>query len=219
MELNNVLIGDGKGMLISEGKELPWMHLLGMFFAVKLLIKSALFVVPRNFALNSKYALKKLLLILICLTPISAFANFEHPIIDSVVVEKAQRKMYLISDGVKYREFSVSLGDRPIGHKQRRGDQRTPEGKYTIGFRNSNSRYHLSLRISYPNAQDKGKANALGVHPGGNIAIHGLPNGMGGEPAAFRNRDWTNGCIAVTNEEIKEIWLLVKHGTAIDIRP
>lgn len=206
-------------MLTREGKELPRMDLFRMFFAVNLLIKSARLIVPRHFVLRSKVGLKKLLLILFCLIPISGSANVGYPNIDSVVIEKAQRKMYLFSEGVKYREFSVSLGDSPIGHKQRQGDQRTPEGKYTIGFRNANSRYHLSLRISYPNAEDKGKANALGVHPGGNIAIHGLPNGMGGEPAAFRNRDWTDGCIAVTNEEIKEIWLLVKHGTPIDIRP
>ena len=139
--------------------------------------------------------------------------------IDAVLVEKANRKMYLISDGRKYREYNISLGDNPIGHKQQEGDQRTPEGNYIIDYRNPNSRYHLSLHINYPNEQDKASAKRRGVSPGGDIFIHGLPNGLGFIPSAFSGKDWTDGCIAVNNKEIEEIWALVKNGTPIEIRP
>lgn len=169
-------------------------------------------------SLHSMRVMKKLLISLLLFVPIFALANTENPNIDSVLVEKAKRKMYLISGGVTYREYSISLGDNPIGHKQQEGDQKTPEGKYTIDYRNPNSRYHLSLHITYPNKDDKKTAKEMGVSPGGDIFIHGLPNGIGWMPAAFEGRDWTDGCIAVTNAEIKEIWALVKNGTPIEIR-
>lgn len=142
-----------------------------------------------------------------------------EPTADAVLVEKSKRKMYLIHDGQKYKEYSISLGDNPIGHKQEEGDEKTPEGEYVIDYRNPNSRYHLSLHISYPNKQDKKSAEKRGVSPGGDIFIHGLPNGTGLFPFAFKNRDWTDGCIAVSNDEIKEIWRLVKNGTPIKILP
>lgn len=194
------------------------MYRYSSFFALNILIKTTRFDLP-NVTLDYNHALKKLCVILIYLLPISALAEFAHPKIDSVLIEKSQRKMYLLSGGITYREFDVSLGDNPVGHKKQRGDKRTPEGKYTINYRNPNSRYHLSLHITYPNKGDKDRANALGVNPGGDIFIHGLPNGLESEQAAFQYRDWTAGCIAVTNSEIKEIWQLVKNGTAIEIRP
>lgn len=146
-------------------------------------------------------------------------ASVDLPIADSVLIEKAKRKMYLIHNDQVFREYDISLGDSPVGHKQQRGDEKTPEGSYVIDFRNPNSRYHLSLHINYPSKTDKERARRLGVNPGGDIYIHGLPNGMGLVPALFEGRDWTDGCIAVNNDQIEEIWKLVKNGTPIEIRP
>lgn len=146
-----------------------------------------------------------------------AFSQTIHPDIDLVVIEKAKRKMYLISNGETYREFYISLGENPVGHKQERGDDKTPEGRYTIDYRNPYSRFHLSLHITYPSEGDVERANQQGVDPGDEIFIHGVPNGK--KKAAFQYTDWTNGCIGVTNSEMKEIWQLVKNGTVIEIRP
>lgn len=141
------------------------------------------------------------------------------PIISKVLVLKSERKMQLLAGESIAREYRISPGDNPIGHKQQQGDERTPEGHYLIDFRNPQSRYHRSLHITYPNAADKQNAKARDVSPGGDIFIHGLPNGMGLMESAFVGRDWTDGCIAVTNSEIEEIWRLVKNGTPIEIRP
>ncbi len=146
-------------------------------------------------------------------------ANSDSPIADSVLIEKAKRKMYLIHNDKSFREYDISLGDSPVGHKQQQGDEKTPEGNYLIDFRNPDSHYHLSLHINYPSKTDKANARRLGVNPGGDIFIHGLPNGMGLLPVLFKGRDWTDGCIAVSNSEIEEIWKLVKNGTPIEIRP
>ncbi len=141
------------------------------------------------------------------------------PMADKVLVEKSARKLFLIHNDKAYKEYAISLGDNPIGHKQQQGDERTPEGNYLIDYRNPQSKYHLSLHISYPNAADKARATIRGVNPGGDIFIHGLPNGFDGFGALHRLSDWTDGCIAVTNEEIEEIWKLVENGTPIKIRP
>jgi len=138
---------------------------------------------------------------------------------DYVKVFKAKREMVLYRHGEPIKRYHVSLGDNPIGHKQQQGDEKTPEGIYTIDFRNPKSSYHLSLHINYPNVEDKRKAKQRGVHPGGDIFIHGLPNGMGAMAKLFLNRDWTDGCIAVNNQEIEEIWRLVRDGTRIEILP
>jgi len=143
----------------------------------------------------------------------------ELPIAEFVLVEKSARKMYLIHDGKKYREYTISLGDSPKGHKKQEGDEKTPEGSYVLDFRNPKSKYHLSIHINYPNKEDKQQAKDRGVSPGGDIFIHGLPNGFGSTPSAFVERDWTDGCIAVMNDEIEEMWKLVKNGTPIEIRP
>jgi murein L,D-transpeptidase YafK len=138
---------------------------------------------------------------------------------DKIVVEKAARRMALLRDGTTLRSYDVSLGSDPIGHKQQEGDGRTPEGLYTIDFKNVRSRFHLSLRVSYPSAQDREAARQRGVPPGGDIMIHGLPRGLGSLGDFHLARDWTDGCVAVTNREIEEIWALVDTGTAIEIRP
>jgi len=138
-----------------------------------------------------------------------------------IIVYKEARKMELLDGNDKImRRYNIALGANPQGHKTEEGDEKTPEGIYEISGRNPNSRYHLSLRISYPNAQDIAGAARLGVSPGGDIMIHGLPNDAGWWGFFYRfNNRWTNGCIAVTNQEIKEIWNLVADGTPIDIRP
>ncbi len=139
--------------------------------------------------------------------------------VDLVVVEKSQRKMVLLSNGTEIRTYDIALGGNARGHKMQQGDRRTPEGRYVIDYRNPKSRYHLSLHISYPNAQDRARARRRGLNPGGMIMIHGSPNHWQRAEALLKGVDWTNGCIAVTNAEIEEIWSLVEDGTPIEIKP
>src|SRR5687768_206805 len=138
---------------------------------------------------------------------------------DSIVVDKAQRKLTLYHRGSPVRTYLVALGQQPVGDKIRRGDMRTPEGVFRIEARNPQSRYHLALRISYPDAAHSARARALGVSPGGDIMIHGLPKRQAWVGSAHRDFDWTEGCIAVTNAEIEEIWSAVPVGTPIHIKP
>ena len=136
-----------------------------------------------------------------------------------IVIQKAKRQMDLFSHGKVLRSYKVSLGRNPVGAKTRQGDMRTPEGLYTIDARYAQSEYHRALHISYPNAANRARARKLGVDPGGDILIHGLPNGLGYIGKAHRLWDWTRGCIAVTNGEIDEIFRLVPNGTVVEIRP
>ena len=136
-----------------------------------------------------------------------------------VLVEKAERRLSLIRDEVVIRTYHVALGGDPTGPKRREGDSRTPEGHYKIDFKNQSSRFHLSLRVSYPDDRDRARAQSENVSPGGDIMIHGLPNGLGWLGASHLAYDWTDGCIAVTNAEIEEIWSLIDVGTPIEIRP
>ncbi|MCR4264905.1 murein L,D-transpeptidase family protein [Nitratireductor sp. ZSWI3] len=137
---------------------------------------------------------------------------------DHIVVSKADKAMYLFRDDRILRRYRISMGSNwKDGHKQREGDERTPEGAYVIDWRNPNSMAHLSLHISYPNAADQEAARRQGYHPGGNIMIHGLPNGWGALGAIHHLLDWTDGCIAVSNAEMREIWSLVPNGTPIEI--
>lgn len=131
---------------------------------------------------------------------------------DFILVDKSERRMRLLRGGKVLRSYSILLGDAPKGHKRQQGDERTPEGEYRISGRNPNSRFHLSLRVSYPNAADRKQAQARGVDPGGDIMIHG------GTPPGYR-RDWTDGCLALTDREIEEVWSLVPTGTPIRIDP
>jgi tetratricopeptide (TPR) repeat protein len=138
---------------------------------------------------------------------------------DRIVVEKKERLLSLMSQGEVLKTYRVALGGNPSGPKESHNDNKTPEGTYTIDGRNRQSHYHLSLHISYPNAKDKKRAKELGVAPGGDIMIHGLKNGWSWVGDSHRESDWTQGCIAVTDEEIEEIAKLVPNGTAVEIRP
>jgi murein L,D-transpeptidase YafK len=138
---------------------------------------------------------------------------------DSIVVEKSQHRLSLYRRGILLRSYLVALGQQPVGDKERIGDNRTPEGLFHIEARNPASRYHRSLRISYPDAAHRARARTLGVAPGGDIMIHGLPDAQAWVGASHRDFDWTEGCIAVTNQEIEEIWSAVPVGTPIQIKP
>jgi murein L,D-transpeptidase YafK len=138
---------------------------------------------------------------------------------DSIVVDKSERRLSLFSHGAVVRTYLVALGQQPVGDKVKQGDMRTPEGLFHIEARNPESRYHLALKISYPDAAHRARARALGVSPGGAIMIHGLPARYAAVGPAHRDFDWTEGCIAVTNEEIEEIWSAVPVGTPVHIKP
>jgi len=138
---------------------------------------------------------------------------------DRIVVFKSERKMELYRDGKVIKTYRVALGTNPLGSKTKKGDHRTPEGTYRVDSKNAHSQYHLSLHISYPDAKDRERARKLGVDPGGDVMIHGLPDQYAYLGALHRQYDWTWGCIAVTNDEIEEIWKLVPIGTTIEIKP
>ena len=134
---------------------------------------------------------------------------------DLIIVEKSRRKLFLFKNGIAFREYSISLGKVPIGAKMKEGDKKTPEGNYIIDWRNPNSKFYLSLHISYPSKFDLENGKT-----GSNIMIHGLPNGLSiFDKLYFENRDWTDGCISVKNMEIEEIWNSVDNGTPILIKP
>jgi murein L,D-transpeptidase YafK len=157
-----------------------------------------------------------LLLVLAC----ASLARAQDvPAVTHVVVDKSERRLELLAEGVAVRSYRVALGREPVGPKVEAGDNRTPEGLYTIDGRNARSRFHRALHISYPNAQDRRRAAELGVAPGGDIMVHGIQKGMGWIGPLHVLFDWTRGCIAVTNGEIEEIWELVADGTPIEIRP
>lgn len=138
---------------------------------------------------------------------------------DKILVEKKERRLTLISKGKVLKTYRIALGGNPDGPKERQGDNKTPEGTYIIDSRNRDSRFHLSLRISYPNEKDKKRAKELGVSPGGDIMIHGIKNGFSWVGDLHTESDWTKGCIAVTDEEIEEIDRLAPNGTIVEIRP
>jgi murein L,D-transpeptidase YafK len=138
---------------------------------------------------------------------------------DRVVVDKSERRLSLMRNGKVIRSFRVALGRNPVGTKRREGDGRTPEGRYVLDWRNNQSRFYRSIHISYPSADDRRRAQAAGVSPGGAIMIHGLPNGRGAIGAEHARWDWTDGCIAVTNAEMDEIWARIDNGVAIEIKP
>jgi len=150
---------------------------------------------------------------------VSSSVDAALPLADQVLVKKSERKLYLLNHGTVLRTYKIALGARPEGHKQFEGDYRTPEGKYRLTRRNPNSDYFLSIQINYPNDQDIARARRNGVSPGGAIMIHGLPNSPR-KPVDYYNRvDWTDGCIAVSNSDMVEIWLMTTPGTPIDIVP
>lgn len=139
--------------------------------------------------------------------------------VDSIVILKKDHIMELVAGGKVMRTYKVALGQGGLAAKEREGDARTPEGHYVIDAKYDHSSYHKALHVSYPSAADRRRAAKLGVSPGGAIMIHGLPNGKGWVGAGHRLYDWTLGCVAVTDEEIDEVWKLVPVGTPVEIRP
>lgn len=137
--------------------------------------------------------------------------------IDHILIEKSARKMSVFRGDVMVRTYEIALGFAPAGHKVKQGDGKTPEGIFTVNRRNPKSSYHLSLGIDYPLPADVAAAKVAGVNPGGDIFIHGQPNGMG--ELATIPYDWTAGCIAVSDHEIEELWRVVQTGTKVEIRP
>lgn len=168
------------------------------------------------------------ILVLIAATSVIGFFVYQHrnanalladTRIDRILVEKSKRQLSISRDGKKLKTYRVALGRNPIGPKQEEGDMRTPEGVYQIDGRNPKSDFHLALHISYPSNEDKARAAARGVSAGSDIMIHGITNGLGRIGTAHRERDWTAGCIALTDEEIEELWRVTPDGTVVEIRP
>jgi murein L,D-transpeptidase YafK len=172
------------------------------------------------------YALMRWLFALLCLS-LSVLANANPqppqaspaPRVDKILVVKSERKLQLISHGKPFKSYRISLGKVPTGHKEREGDQRTPEGIYWVDWRKTSDNFNLSMHISYPNARDMATARNKGTKPGGMIMIHGTPLDAEYPEWFFNTLDWTNGCIAMTNPDMREVWSLVKDGTLIEIRP
>jgi hypothetical protein len=138
---------------------------------------------------------------------------------ERIVVEKGNRRLLLLRGADVIATYPVRLGLNPYGHKQREGDFRTPEGTYHLSRRNPQSQFYLSLEVSYPNAADRERARESGVRPGGLIMIHGQPNVPRKSPEYYANNDWTDGCIAVSNADMLDIWQRTRLGTTIEIRP
>ena len=138
---------------------------------------------------------------------------------DQVIVNKAERQLLLMSKGQVFKKFKVALGGNPVGRKWREGDQRTPEGRYLLDTKKSDSGYYKAIHVSYPNSADRLRARLGGFSPGGAIMIHGQKNGFDWLTLTAQNLDWTQGCIAVKNEEMEEIWAAVDAGTPILINP
>jgi murein L,D-transpeptidase YafK len=138
---------------------------------------------------------------------------------DAVLVVKSEKRLYLMNKGEKIASFRVTFGENPKGHKQMRGDERTPEGHYVLDYKNPNSKFHKSIHISYPNARDREVTRLLGVDPGGDIMIHGQTNGWGWASPIVQFFPWTDGCIALTNTSMDRVWDAVTPGTPIEIRP
>ena len=142
-----------------------------------------------------------------------------HKSVDYILVNKTEKKMYLLSDGHRIKEYNVVFGRNPKGHKQQEGDEKTPEGEYILDYKKEKSSFYKAIHISYPNEGDVFNAKVKGVNPGGAIMIHGQKNGLGQLSWLTQRVNWTNGCIAVTNIEMDEIWEAVKVGTPIEILP
>ena len=157
--------------------------------------------------------------VLLFMSWLSPFAENSDVGVNRVIVYKHERKVVLLAQGKEVRSYRVALGGDPVGPKTRRGDHRTPEGIYVLDSRNAHSQFYKAFHISYPNSKDIAAAKKLGVSPGGDIMLHGLPKEYAWVGKAHTLHDWTDGCIAVTNEEMDEIWQLVRVGTPIEIKP
>ena len=166
-----------------------------------------------------------LLFVAICALAIYLYAHHNwRPLpagttIDRIVVEKSARNLSIFRAGKRLKTYRVALGRNPVGPKQEEGDMKTPEGIYKIDNRNAQSSFHLALHISYPSDDDNRRTAERGVSAGFDIMIHGIRNGLGWMGAFHRWRDWTAGCIALTDEEIEELWRVTPDGTTIEMRP
>ena len=157
-----------------------------------------------------------IIFLLVALLPLSVYSIQKA---DFVIVEKSQSKLFLMKNGKVIKEYHVAFGAEPKGHKQQEGDERTPEGKYILDYKKSDSSFYKAIHISYPNEQDNKNSIKLGVSPGGQIMIHGQKNKLGLFSFITQKFNWTNGCIAVKNSEMDEIWNAVDKGTPIEIKP
>lgn len=146
-------------------------------------------------------------------------AASEFPIADKVLVEKGKRQLHLLKNDEPFRTFQIALGAAPEGDKEREGDQKTPEGQYSLDLRNADSDFFLSIRVSYPSSADRAAASRKGIDPGGQIMIHGQPNLPIYSTAYYSKEDWTNGCIAVSNSDMIDIWLMTPNNVPIEIVP
>jgi murein L,D-transpeptidase YafK len=160
--------------------------------------------------------MKKIVFLFLCLIPAVVFGMEKA---DRVLVIKSKSKLYLKKQGEILKQYHVTFGANPRGHKQKKGDERTPEGTYVIDYKNQGSRFYKSIHISYPNEADKKRAKKMGVNPGGCIMIHGQKNSFGQVACITQRFNWTDGCIAVSNHAMDEIWLAVDVGTPIEIKP
>lgn len=146
-------------------------------------------------------------------------ASIDSELADHVIVRKSERKLYLMRSGEVLRSHEISLGRNPVGHKEKEGDFRTPEGRYRLDWRNPYSAFYMAIHVSYPNQEDLSRARSRGIDPGGMIMIHGLPNEPKYAMPEYRRSDWTDGCIAVSNSAMIDIWLSVADDTPITILP
>ena len=148
------------------------------------------------------------------------YESYRQPSVNRVMVIKSKNEMYLMNGNRVIKSYDVALGGNPKGHKVQEGDLRTPEGRYVLEYKNEESKFYRSIKISYPNEYDIARAEARGVSPGGDIVIHGLPNELGPyAKKSFLAKNWTQGCIAVDNREMDEIWDMVALNTPIEIYP
>lgn len=154
-----------------------------------------------------------------CFFAVSGAIAADFDMADRVIIKKAERKLLLMKDDNVLRTMDVALGLLPKGDKKAEGDFRTPEGSYTLNKRNPASDFFLSIQISYPNEEDRREASALGVEPGGQIMIHGQPNNPKHDVDYYRQTDWTDGCIAVSNSDMIDIWLMTSADTPVLISP
>jgi len=145
--------------------------------------------------------------------------NQTPPVADLILVRKSERRLYLMRSGDVLRSFRIALGLMPAGAKERAGDFRTPEGNYRLTRRNARSDYFLSIQLSYPSDQDRQRARRNGWDPGGSIMIHGLPNTLRHPPEYYSSQDWTDGCIALSNADMVELWMMTQDDTRIEIQP
>ncbi|WP_439537865.1 L,D-transpeptidase family protein [Methyloversatilis sp.] len=177
-------------------------------------LKSALDAVKIAQSQRHRITMRRLFCLLLALSTPYVFAQA-----DRVRVLKSERKLQILAGDTVLHEFGIALGGHPLGHKQQEGDQRTPEGRYTLDYRKPDSAYYKALHVSYPEARDVEQAKAAGVSPGGLIMIHGQRNGFGWLAPLTQRFDWTDGCIGLRNEDMDIVWQIVGNGTPIDLLP